>query len=660
MRAADVQAMLNNETQRTIDGYKAKIDYHSRDTATAQERAIALQTEAEMMGKLKEKQEGVHKEANYLREALAKLEQRQSTVNATTDEGWDAYKKLESQIENIKDSIEKLGIEWFNLAKAQEVGISGLEKVRSLRATEIDQLETQIKHLIRANATANEIAEADRLRTRVLELYNEKIAENINKISEQEKHLTTAKELLDAGKISQEQYNRELAESNKLTAEYSKELTGFKQKMEDVGSVTYAAARALSNFDYFAKQGVYSIERQLSEVQSIYSQFENLTIEHQRDYYNRQAGYYKQMLLDMKRDAEDAYHDRIKLLERETEGAIALIQRQIDALDEEAKQEDREEERRKHEERLKELYEKRRYHELRTGREHSEAILDIDKQIGEEQRRWEQRQAEWTREDKKDELRKEIEDVRDAAEKQREKWQEVYEAMQRDFSDHNLSLIALASAYDPAFFDDAKNKAEQWVQGFKQGTAGFGDYLSSLTPSAGRVVDSIRDEWERPYYEEPEPEPEPPAKPEPEFPPSYTIEQWGHVYTVKDGGHVILKNGRYIPAEDFKYLPSEILQLARDMKMGKAHTGAMTASAGIAELIPGEMIFPPNLSIQLERLISTLSARPLPAQAQQQWRGGGVEIRGNLLNVEKASFEDETDMEILARELNRQLTSLRN
>jgi hypothetical protein len=31
-----------------------------------------------MIGRLKEKQEGVHKEANYLREALAKLEQRQS------------------------------------------------------------------------------------------------------------------------------------------------------------------------------------------------------------------------------------------------------------------------------------------------------------------------------------------------------------------------------------------------------------------------------------------------------------------------------------------------------------------------------------------------------------------------------------------------------
>jgi len=40
---------------------------------------------------------------------------------------------------------------------------------------------------------------------------------------------------------------------------------------------------------------------------------------------------------------------------------------------------------------------------------------------------------EWTREDKKEELRKEIEDVKDAAEKQREKWQEVYESMQRRF-----------------------------------------------------------------------------------------------------------------------------------------------------------------------------------------------------------------------------------
>ena len=86
----------------------------------------------------------------------------------------------------------------------------------------------------------------------------------------------------------------------------------------------------------------------------------------------------------------------------------------------------------------------------------------------------------------------------------------------------------------------------------------------------------------------------------------------------------------------------------------------MVVGEGIASLTPGELVFPPDLSVQLDRLMNILSTRPLPAQSQQQWRGGGVEIRGNLLHVEKASFEDETDMEILARELSRQIAVLRN
>ncbi len=588
LRAAEAQGMLNDEIQREMDGLQARINFYDKENATAWERNQVLQDEIRLRELAQQKYEGNHQQANLLREAVEKLRNRQQSLNVTVEEEWQEYKRLESQIESLLDSVSSLGIESFKL-----------------------------KGIINDNTRA---------------------------IKEME------------------------------------------QAYKD----------AISTLDYFNRFGIYTTEQYLSEVNRIYSQQGALTLEQERDLYSRRYDAYKQMLNDMKREAEEAYKERIKLLEKETEAqidnykkrielleketqaTIDAIQRQIDALDEEAERENREEERRKHEEKLQELYDERRYHELRTGREHSQAILDIDKRIMEEKRRWELRQAEWTRQDKKAELQKEIEDVRDAAQqqreilerriediqdaakRQREVWEETYQRMQDDFSDHNINLLATAAAYDPDFWEDAKNKGEQWVQGFKQGTAGFGDYLSSLTPSAGRVVDSIRDEWERPYYEEPEPEPEPPAKPEPEFPPSYTIEQWGHVYTVKDGGHVILKNGRYIPAEDFKYLPSEILQLARDMKVGKAHTGAMTASAGIAELIPGEMIFPPNLSIQLERLISTLSARPLPAQAQQQWRGGGVEIRGNLLNVEKASFEDETDMEILARELNRQLTSLRN
>lgn len=587
MRAADVQGMLNDETQRTIDGYRAKIDYLTRDNASSWERAEALRLEADLTEKLREKQEGVHQEANFLREALAKLEQYQKGVNVETEEGWESYKKLESQIESIKSTIGKLGIEWFNLAKAQEETI----------------VQTKI--------------------------------------------------------------------------------------MQD----------ALKDLDFYARLGITTVEEQLAKTRSIYGEISSIramTVAEDYDMIQRQHSAYKQMLLDMKRDAEDAYKERIKLIEKETEAtienyrerinaleestkrAIALIQEQIDALDEEDTADRREEERRKHEERVNELLDKRRYHELRTGREHSEAIVDIDKQLAEEQRKWEQRQAEWVREDKKKDLRKQIEDIRENAEEQKsiyneqiedarkradeqkEMWQEAYERMQKDFSDHSISMIALAATFDPGFWEDAKHKGELWVKGFKDGTAGFGDYLYDLTPQASSIVESARSERDATYRhidEEP--------TPEPKFPSSYTIEEWGHTYTVADGGHNIYKNGRWIPAEDFKYLPDSVLQLSRDMKAGKAHTGAMTASAGIAELIPGEMIFPPNLSAQLERLIGVLTARPLsPSIAQEQWRsgssGGRVSIAGNLLNVEKAMFEDETDMEIFAREINRQLANLGN
>ncbi len=96
-----------------------------------------------------------------------------------------------------------------------------------------------------------------------------------------------------------------------------------------------------------------------------------------------------------------------------------------------------------------------------------------------------------------------------------------------------------------------------------------------------------------------------------------------------------------------------------------SHTGSMVVGEGVASLIPGEIIFPPDLSVQLERLIGVLSTRPLPptqqqpTQAQQQWRGGGVEVRGNLLNIENANFKDDTDIEIMSRELRRQIGLIR-
>lgn len=101
---------------------------------------------------------------------------------------------------------------------------------------------------------------------------------------------------------------------------------------------------------------------------------------------------------------------------------------------------------------MTDLMEELRYHELRTGIEHQRAIVDIERQMAEEQRRWELQQAEWERQDRRDALNKQIEDIRESARQQREEWEKAYLQMQADFDDHIVSLLAVASAYDSDFF----------------------------------------------------------------------------------------------------------------------------------------------------------------------------------------------------------------
>ncbi len=415
---------------------------------------------------------------------------------------------------------------------------------------------------------------------------------------------------------------------------------------------------ALHVLDYFSRLGIYTTEQYLQKTIELYSRYGELTVEQEMDKYSRLASSYKDMLLVMKNDAEDAYRERIKLLEKETEESIALYQAQLDALDDEATLEDREEARRLHEKRIEELLEERRYHELRTGIEHERAIIDIDKQMSEEERQWQLKQSEWERQDKRDDLNRQIEDIRESAKKQREEWQEAYKNMQTDFSDHNLSLIALAAAYDHDFWEDARRKGELWVEGFKEGLPAdmVGSYFDAILGPARAKIDELHDDIHSAYNV---PQPQTGLQPQPEpveptFPKEYVIDHpWGHTYKVTDGGHNIYKDGKWIPAENFIYLPPDILQLAKDMKLGKAHTGAETLSYGIAELKPGELIFPPNLSLQIKRLIEILAVRPLQSDSTETARVNN--FYAPLFNVEEQNIGDEVDAEVIFRELKRQI-----
>lgn len=76
----------------------------------------------------------------------------------------------------------------------------------------------------------------------------------------------------------------------------------------------------------------------------------------------------------------------------------------LKALEEQEIQNRRREAERKHQQKLSDLQSQRRYHELRTGSEHTRAIAEIDKQIVEENHNWEAMQEQWKIDDEKRKL----------------------------------------------------------------------------------------------------------------------------------------------------------------------------------------------------------------------------------------------------------------
>lgn len=708
LRASEVQGMINAETQRQIDLTRARIDYYTREGATEWERRQALQEEIRLLGLLKEKQEGVNKEADLLRAALEKLEQRKRTVNTSTEEGQQAYKALESQIESTKDAINRLEIELLDLAKAQEIGISSLERIRSLRASEIDYIEQRIKQLTREGHTVEEAAFADRLRIRLMELYSEKIIENANRIREWEQRIQEAKDALDGSEGMQRRYNETLVEATMAINSLRLETENYKLELHKLENTNYQVERSakaledaykesIQTLDYFAKLGVFTTEQLLQTTLNLYNKFGNLTLEQERDRTSRLADIYKDMFRTIQREAEEAYQNRISLLEKETEEAIALIQQQLDALSEEEKLEDREEARRQHEQKMTDLMEELRYHELRTGIEHQRAIVDIERQMAEEQRRWELQQAEWERQDRRDALNKQIEDIRESARQQREEWEKAYLQMQADFDDHIVSLLAVASAYDSDFFEDARRKGELWLEGFRTGLPEqvFGDYLAGLVSRASGIISSI------PGYADTV------TTAPSEIAPPATVETKLKVVTIHDTDFDVVAGRAYMQArrladalsesvwwdssrrkviidgkefEPFVGAPKYADDLARGtawvgvrevgealgytvdwigniIRLAKtAHTGALTLNSGLAMLKRGELIFPPNLSLQLERLINVLVERPLQSSIIE--RNRMVNFYAPLFNVEEQNIGDEVDLEITFRELKRQITNI--
>jgi TP901 family phage tail tape measure protein len=643
LRAAEVQGMLNESFNRERSHLERRISYYTRDGAAMWERVQAWRDEAEVAGLARKEQQGVEEQARLLRDAKSKLIERQVTLNLSTEEGREAYYRLEDQIESLKGEINGLSIEWFNLQDAQQIGITDLERITKLREANIDILSTELDYLTRAGASQEELARAEGIRALKIEQLVGLEEEYKREIEEQLQIRERSNRELERGDKTQEQHNQTLANTGSELARLQGLLRGNATEMENLSRATEKFNARMSDLQFQTRLGILSLQEMVAATRQAYGELGTLSIEDERRKILELTDLYRDKFNEMKRIAEEAYRDQLRALDRRVEAEVAIIQRKIDALDEAAKDRSREEDYRRHQDTMRDLTEKRLYHEQRTGIEHQKAIFDIDRDMVDEQRRWESQQEQWRIQDKRAAYQQQIQDIRDAAEAQRRQMEEAYQKMQADFSDHNINLLAVASAYDAGFFNDAQRKGQLWIQGFQNGIFSGFDGLMSLMSTAGDIV---------------------------------ARSLMGATGTTSGGtirhvsqfsmtdGRIDATLGQDVFAGDIIRTAGGDYQVVADSsdprgfvgkKVPTAHTGAMTAGGGLAELIPGEMIFPPDLSAQLQKLLKVVASSP---KAGMEVEGGRTISVNRLLHAENVYVDDKPDMVLLSRELRRQLSSI--
>ncbi len=168
-------------------------------------------------------------------------------------------------------------------------------------------------------------------------------------------------------------------------------------------------------------------------------------------------------------ELDEEYQDSLDAIDRRTKASIRSIQADIDTLDAEGKTTDREEAERQHNERLAELHEERQYHELRTGKEHQEAIADLDEQIAEEKREWEIKQQEWARDDRRDALQEKLEEVEEEAEEERNLLEDHYQKARDIAEDGILDTIAAMAATSPEWMETGEKLIDALIRGLESG-----------------------------------------------------------------------------------------------------------------------------------------------------------------------------------------------
>lgn len=446
----------------------------------------------------------------------------------------------------------------------------------------------------------------------------------------------------DKGTITAAEYIsrlKKLGETYKLTEEdqwkVSDLLDEINEKLTDA-----PFEQASKSLKHWSRMGLYTAQQEFEKLKDL-SSFKKLSAEEQWELDEELAGKYKDILKEQQDDIEEAYKERIKRIEEESKTAVNAKKEEIAEIEALKTSKARTEDEEDYNKRIAELRKERRYHEVRTGEEHRKAIIEIDEKIAEEKQEWQRKQDDWVLEDKKSTLEKEIDEIKVKAEEQKREWEAAYKKMQDDFSEHNINLLSIAATYDDSYYEDGLKKGKMWLEGFKSGSA---DSLINMDPEGG--IGGLASKAKKNIIHD------------------YGMNDTDYKKFIENGNEWWrLYNAGNRPSTNatMQALNEENNRLRTKYsippgKYPQFHTGGKSLSYGMAEIIPGEIFFQGNLAAKMESLLDLLRGWPAAPTPNQ----GRSIVINELMHIERVNYEDETDIELHARELNRVISTVKS
>lgn len=405
-----------------------------------------------------------------------------------------------------------------------------------------------------------------------------------------------------------------------------------------------------NHIKHITKLGILSTEQQIEQYRKLY-EIKAQSLAEEQSRVENLFDLYKKLISDQQRTIKVAYDERIKQIDEEARRKKAMHEDEIKAIEKELELLNKQEQEYDHNKRMADLREQLAYWQVRTSEDARKKVAELLKQIDEEEHKREVELKRQSLEDKRKILQDEVKSIDETARLEREKWDKSYKEIEISFDDHSINMIALASTMSKGMFEEfQKNYLIPLENALRDGDYG------SIDRIVGGIDDFAKDAFDRTYN-------------------TTNAQVYRLANQILDYKREYEYGGdksaaqRAIPLYDelTKLSPSiaDMLHRSNYMtakefveRLPKAHTGAEVLTYGAAYLKPGELIFPPDLSMKLEDLIQVLYARPIQ-QSSQSLTDNRKEVKiEKLLNIERNYMEDEIDGEILARELGRAINSI--